>query len=318
MKGKLVLAILITMCFIVNFSANARNIEVSKTIKTDNEHFKVWVGEIIIDCQYDDDLAVEIDVPDSPHRDIYPQGSEEVTFEFYLDWEILNPRLLKEEEYYFEIVLKDGGSPDSSVINEESLTLEGTLFDKSGNLTSGEISFGREDFDRDDFFSEPETKKIRAEIRGIYYQSGEVIDDDDLWTVTRIDMGNEGPTKPTLTGDINNGGEGSVEETYTFTAEGSTDPDGDGIDHYDFDFHDGTVESVYPVNGVATASHKWDEQGEKKVSVYAFDRFGAMSDGAEITFTLPKEKSKNVEKIGLNMIINKFPIFLEIFEKINF
>ncbi len=289
-----------------------------RNINLQNENFEVNVGEIIIDCQYDDDLAVEIDVPNSPYREINPQGSEQVTFRFYLDWQILNPRLLKEEEYYFEIVLKNGGGASSSVIDEQSLTIEGTLIDKTGTLYSEEISLGRNDFEKDEFFNEPKTKKIRAEIRGIYYQSESTIDDDDLWTVTNIDMENEKPTKPTLSGDIDDGGEGNYEKTYSFEAQGSTDPDGDGVDHYDFDFHDGTVDSVEPINGIAMASHKWSEQGTKRVTVYAYDRFGAMSEGTEISFTLPKEKSKNVDFMSMNKIFVNFPFFERILEKINF
>ena len=323
-KIKFVIVIVLGLLILTSISANAinlKNININgEKIQTVDDDVEVYVGVINVDCQYDDDLAIDIDVPESPHRDINPQNSEKINFKFYLDWHIRNQQGFNfEEKWYFEIVIKDGSSPDSSVIDRKTLTVNDGLFGPEktdGKLYSKEISIDREDFEKDDFFNEPETKKFRAEIRGAYYHnSGNTdIDDDDLWTVTRIDLGNEDPSKPTLTGDINDGGKGSFETTYHFTASGSTDPDGDQITKYDFDFHDGTVDQVYPSGGVATASHKWADQGEKKVTVYARDRFGGMSDGAEIAFTLPIEKN-TIEQNSKDSL-EKFTCLTRLLEKL--
>lgn len=320
----IIIVFLISTLFFISISANALNL---KNVNIENDGIEtltsgteVYVGIINVYCEEDDDLAVEINIEESPYRKINPQGSEEVMFKFYLDWHIINQQVLNfDEKWYFEIVIKEGGSPDSPVIDTKTLTVSDSLFgpQEDGTLYSKEISLKRISFEKDDFFNEPETKSFRAEIRGAYYhdKGDTTIDDDDSWTVTRIDLENERPTIPTLTGDIDNGGQGSVETTYSFTASGSNDPDGDEIIYYDFDFHDGTVDSISPSGGSATASHKWSEKGEKTVTVYAVERFGRISEGAELVFTLPKTKSFTNTRLVEILKIN-FPQLNELFKKL--
>ena len=324
MKNKIIILVILATLLMVSTTANAislknNNLTTPTTETLTDDDVNIDAGDMTIDC-YWDEIACEIDVPDSPYREINPQGSEKVTINFYADWHIKNQKLGSNEKWYFKLTLKKGNSPDSPVLSTVDITIDDTLGGVGGPSQSGgtlyvdSVELGRLDFDKDGFFNEPETLKYRAELYCEYYRGGlfsepTLMDDADLWTVARIDLANERPSKPTLSSnDISEGGSGSIDDTYSFTASGSVDPDGDSI-KYSFDFHDGTV--IDSVSG--SASHKWDDdQGEHSLSVYAVDRFGRLSDGATMTFTLPRAKSllqSHLEQYPMLARLLNYPVF---------
>jgi len=330
MNKKILIIAVLSMILIGSITANSikiNNEDAEVYIEqSENEIIEIDVGDIVVDCQYDSDFAVEINTPYSLHRNINPQETEQITFKFYLNWEIKNPQLYEFEKYYFEIVLKNGGSPDSPQIDKKSRTIEGTLTDISGTLYSGEIQMGRNNFDRDkndndedNEYKEPEKRKIRAVLRGIYYRgmNDEIeVDNDSSWVVTGIDLLNEGPDSPTIlySEDIRNEGKGNLENEYTFYAKGATDPDGDDISYYNFDFHDGTIDTVYNNGDNYSASHTWESEGIKTVTVRAYDRFYKMGEGIEMKFTLPR--SKDISLINNYKILSRFPALSYLLDKI--
>jgi len=324
MKSKIIILVIFSMLLIGSVSVDAASIKNTSSKTPDvnlitTDEVTIDVGDMTIDC-YWDGIACEIDVPDSPHREINPQGSEKVTINFYADWHIKNQKLGSNEKWYFKLTLKKGNSPDSPVLSTVDITVDDTLggiggpSQSDGTLYVDSVELGRLNFDKDGFFNEPGTLKYRAELYCEYYRGGlfsepTLMDDADLWTVARIDLANERPSKPTLSSnDISEGGSGSIDNTYSFTATGSIDPDGDSI-KYSFDFHDGTV--VDSVSG--SVSHKWnDDSGGHSVSVYAVDRFGRLSDGTTMTFTLPRAKSllqTNLEQYPALARLLNYPAF---------
>jgi hypothetical protein len=293
------MVVILSMLLISSATISAMNVKTydngpPEALSLANEEIDILMGEIYVDCDYDDDLAVDIEMEDSPYQMINPQNSEIVTLNFYIKWHIRDQQMLNfAEKWEFELTLRNGNSPSDPVLDTNKKVVWDGLFgpgEYDGNLFVEGVSLDRTDFDKDGFFNKPELRKFRLEARGAYYHDtgSKVIDDDDLWSVIRIDLDNQDPTKPTLTSDdISDGGKGNMDNTYTFTASGSTDPDGDSIS-YVFAFHDGTVIT----DSSGTESHKYDgEQGEYSVSAYAVDRFGAQSDGVHWTFTLTKSKS---------------------------
>lgn len=325
MKEKIIIiAILITLVSgSLSVNAVSLNQNVKPTVKTENtDADEIYVGKITINCDLDNDDAVQIVVEDSPYREINPQGTERAAFKFYLDWEILNPKLTAEEQYYFEIKLRDGNGPDDPVICTNSYTCEGTLTDASGRLYSDEISFGRYDFEKDSLLSKPDFRKIRAELRGKYYQWGNLIDADPdsdtgnnpFETVTRFELDNQPPTIPTLSSnDIQNGGTVKFGVSYTFTASSSTDPDGDSMLEYHFDFHDGTTNVIpYSEQGVS-ASHTWDGTDTTiGVTLTAYDRFGAQSP--YVVWGL-KTQARSTSKLFCLDIIVRYPFLFQLLKQ---
>ena len=300
-KNNFVILAILLMLIVTSISANAINISSSKKnqtlIETNDDIVYVYAGNMLIDCN-DDHNECDIDCPESPHRDINPHSSETAKIQFHVDWKIINQNTLKNEKWYFKLILKEGIGPDSPVICTSDIEIDDTYGgiggpdDSDGEFYTDIVELSRNNFDKHAILGKPETLNYRAELyceyyRGDLFSDPSLRDDMLLWTVTRIDLANEGPSIPTLTSDdIINGGTGDIDKTYNFKASGSVDPDGDPFT-YLFDFHDGTV--IENVDGIA--SHKWEEQGNKKVSVMALDRFSGGSWAAEMTFTLPRFKT---------------------------
>lgn len=320
MKNKIVTILFLSMLLTVSASAGAisiNNMKISESNIVKADEFTFDVGDMTIDC-YWDEIACEIGIPESPHHEINPQDTDVATINFFCDWSIVNQKASKNEKWYFRLVIKKGGGPNAPIVRDVDITVHDTLLgvggpsQSEGTLSVEPIELGRGDFDKDSFHNVPETLRYRAELECEYYRGGiasdpDLLSEEDLWTVCRIDLANERPSTPMLTSDdISEGGTGDIDDMYSFTASGSTDPDGDSI-IYTFDFHDGTL--VDSVSG--TASHKWeDEKGDHRVSVYAVDRFGRGSDGATMHFTLPRTKPSYYNILGqypmLSRLLNNY------------
>ncbi len=107
------------------------------------------------------------------------------------------------------------------------------------------------------------------------------------------------------------------EHTYTTIA---IDLDQDDL-YYQFDWGDGEISNWIGPFGpgeIATATHKWNEQGEYNVSVQAKDDpngDGDLSDGIEsgwsepLPVTMPRAKTYSSKLLLLQYIISKFPVF---------
>lgn len=292
--------ILITGSFLTGAASvklNMRNI-----LTMDNDEIEIYTGKMIIDCEWDS-IACEIDVVDSPYEKLDIKNQDEVVIRFYADWEIKNEKTAYEEKWFFEIVLKNGFSPDDEVIDTKNVMIEDTPFipdNQNGTLYFDGLSLGRDDFEGDVFLQKPEIKNFRIELRCEYYRGSwidndlELLSEEDLWTVARIDLSNDKPTKPRLYGDIGEGETGDIDKTYSFTAESSVDPDGDMI-KYVFFWNDNTLDetSYMESGGAGTESHRWEDgSGPHKVLVYAVDRFGAVSPSVELNFVLPRSHSR--------------------------
>ena len=284
----------------------------------DNDEVEIYAGKMIIDCEWDY-IACEINVVDSPYEKLEIKNQDKVTIKFYADWEIKNEKTTDKEKWFYEITLKNGLSPYDEIIDTKNITIEDTPLipdNQNGTIYFDGFSLGRDDFDSDSFLQKPEIRNFRIELRCKYYRGSwisgelELLSEADLWTVARIDLANEGPTIPFLHGDIGEGETGDIDKTYSFTAESSVDPDGDLI-KYVFFWNDGTMdETPYMESGnIGIKSHQWtDEIGPHKVSVYAQDRFGAISSTAELNFNLPRKYNK-MEKIVPPIFKQQFLLF---------
>jgi len=324
MKTKIVIIAVLSTLVIGSIYAGAININTQKTAEDDAvkaEQTVMEIADLIIDSKNTEatidlkDLVLDLTIPD--HETIMP-------VELKFNCKIENEKLLNTETWVFIVEMRKypaGAFLINEEITKEDTVIEGYPWEKTISTTV--------DFSRDypwerrgatDVFEQRYSLRVRCEYYDDGVKPGEQSPDDHASEyknpVVILDNHNP-PTKPTLTGDIENGETGSIDETYTFTAYGSTDPEGDEVDHYDFDFHDGTVETVFPdEEGKVTASHKWPEykEGENRVSVYSFDSFGFMSDGAELIFTLPKEKS--LVKNKLSLIMEKFPFLATLLDNL--
>jgi len=320
MKGKkfvIFIIILILMLLTSNFttsSVSTKNNNKENEIKINNDEVQIYVGKMIIDCEWDS-IACDIDIVDNPYDIIDIDSASTATIIFYADWEIINEKASSKEKWEFKITLKNGNTPNDEIIDTVEKTIEDTPIipdNQNGTIYFGYVELTRNDFESKPFSNEPDVEKFRAELECYYYEgswiTGELEEKSDksLWTVGRIGLENDKPSTPSVTGDIEDGGTGNIGETYSFTAKSSADPDGDLI-RYSFDWHDGVVdESGYMESGGSVKmSHTWnDDAGAHSVSVYAFDRFGAMSPGTTISFTLPR--SNHYKSIFLQRILSSF------------
>jgi hypothetical protein len=130
-----------------------------------------------------------------------------------------------------------------------------------------------------------------------YHTSGDTIDTINttyavknirliLATLVELSEGsqNNPPVKPVLTGP----GSGVINQAYDLSIV-ATEPDGDDI-YYFIDWGDGQVDEwVGPFNTGATAviTHQWTEEGNYTIQSKAKDIFGAESDWATLTITMP-------------------------------
>lgn len=320
MKGKKIvilitifIAIMLTSTSTVGLSINKTN-EQKKSIQTSDDPIEIYVGKMTIDCGWDS-MACDIDVVDYPYEKLNIDSETTAAIVFYADWEIKNEKTTSKEKWFFNMTLRDGGPPDSEIIDNKKITIDDTFGvsdNQNGTIHFSEVYLTRDDFEKHYFQQKPDVRSFRATLECIYYEGswvgGELEErsQKDLWTIGRIDLNNEGPSAPELSGDIGEGETGDISKTYTFTAKGSYDPDGDKI-KYVFSWHDGLPSDETDFmdgGGTGQKSHKWnDEAGLHEVSVYAKDRFGALSPSTKISFTLPR--AKFIKSIIHRMIISK-------------
>jgi len=98
---------------------------------------------------------------------------------------------------------------------------------------------------------------------------------------------NRPPNKPTIEGQKN----GASGEEYIYTAE-TSDPDGDNIEYYLFDWGDGNNTGWQSNSSV---SHIWTKNGIYEIKVRAKDEHGAESEWGTLKVAMPKTKSnKNI------------------------
>lgn len=301
---KIILLIIVVSALITSSSSNAVRIrsDQGSILTKSNDEIEIYIGKMTIDCEWDY-IACEIDVVESPYKKLEIKNQDKAVIKFYTDWEIKNEKTTYKEKWFYQIILKNGFSPDDEIIDTKDITIDDTPLisdNQNGTLYFDGLSLGRDDFEREPFLQKPEIKNFRIELRCEYYRGSwidgdlELLSEKDLWTVARIDLSNDKPAKPRLYGDIGEGETGDIDKTYSFTAESSVDPDGDLI-KYVFFWNDGTSdETPYMKSGSAgVKSHRWDDDfGPHQVLVYAEDRFGAVSPTAELNFNLPRTHSR--------------------------
>lgn len=113
---------------------------------------------------------------------------------------------------------------------------------------------------------------------------------------------NRPPDRPEISGRKT--GEYGVEYTYTANA---TDPDGDTIEYYLFDWGDG-VSTGWQIN--SSASHAWNTKGNFDVKVKAKDEHGLESEWGKLQVSMPKIKIYN----RLNQFFDNHPFLLYVFQ----
>ncbi len=307
MKGKnivVLMTILITVLSTFSVVAIGRSINNAasqeKSIQRLGDPIEIYIGKMTIDCRWDS-IACNIDIVDYPYEKLNIDSKTTATIVFYANWEIQNETTDK-EKWFFNMTLRDGSVPDSEIIDNRQKTIDDTLGvsdNQNGIIYFKEIQLTRDDFEKHYFLPKPDVRSFRITLECVYYKGSwiggelERRSDKDIWTVARIDLSNGNPSAPELSGDIGEGETGDISKTYTFTAKGSYDPDGDKI-KYVFNWRDGLPSDETDFvegGGTGQKSHKWnDEMGAHEVSVYAKDRFGAISPSTKISFTLPKSR----------------------------
>ncbi|MFX0126078.1 MAG: PKD domain-containing protein, partial [Candidatus Hodarchaeota archaeon] len=101
----------------------------------------------------------------------------------------------------------------------------------------------------------------------------------------------QAPSPPAIVGETN--GKPGTLYPYTFT---SIDPDGDQVSYY-IEWGDGDITdwTAFQASGPPgySRSHAWDEQGRYTIEAKAKDIHGAVSDWAELTVTMPRNRIVN-------------------------
>jgi len=305
MKGKKIVVIVVVLILtltmissiVLGFSIKNSNKSESSMTKS-GDPIEIYIGKMTIDCEWDS-IACHIDIVDYPYEKLNIDSKTTATIVFYANWEIKNEKTSK-EKWFFNMTLRDGSIPDSEIIDNKQKVVEDTFGvsdNQDGVIYFKEIYLTRDDFEKHYFHQKPDVRSFRMTLECIYYEGSwlggelEKTSDKDLWTIGRIDLNNDKPSAPQLSGDIGEGEKGDISKTYTFTAKSSIDPDGDKI-KYVFNWHDGSPSDETDFmgsGGTGQKSHKWNDQmGLHEVSVYAKDRFGAISPSTKITFTLPR------------------------------
>jgi hypothetical protein len=117
---------------------------------------------------------------------------------------------------------------------------------------------------------------------------------------------NKSPYKPTITGQVKI--RPNREYEYKFV---SMDPEGDDIE-YCIDWGDNSSEVIigpYPSGAEATAKHAWSEEGSYIIKAKARDVYGAESDWATLTVSMPKNKMNYVLNSLLGRLLNYLSFF---------
>jgi len=121
------------------------------------------------------------------------------------------------------------------------------------------------------------------------------------------------PLAPTITGKVN--GKPAKEYEYKFM---STDPEGNNI-NYCIDWGDNSSEIIigpYLSGDDASATHVWSEKGNYAIKAKARDVYGAESEWATLTVSMPKDKGINlIFTEFLQKLFQHFPFFEKILDQ---
>jgi hypothetical protein len=125
---------------------------------------------------------------------------------------------------------------------------------------------------------------------------GNANSDGILLKVSSFD--NNRPDKPEIDGPTS----GKPDNEYTFTATG-TDPDGDTISAYMWDWGDGNFSEWLETN---EATYTWTSEDKFDVKVMTMDENGGESDWSDpFEFSTPKNSRQNIIYQLINIIIEK-------------
>ncbi|MCJ7571985.1 MAG: PQQ-binding-like beta-propeller repeat protein [Candidatus Thermoplasmatota archaeon] len=121
-------------------------------------------------------------------------------------------------------------------------------------------------------------------------------------------FGNQPPEQPTITGQKS--GKAGVEYEYKFI---STDPEGDNIEYCIYWGDNAGVFWIgpYPSGIEASANYTWSEKGDYTIKAKAKDVYGAESDWATLTVSMPKSKAINAP-LFFQELFQRFPFFEKI------
>ena len=124
----------------------------------------------------------------------------------------------------------------------------------------------------------------------------------DFWLI-KIDVENQPPVAPSISGKIN--GAAGTSYPYTFT---TTDPDDDNVSYY-IEWGDGSITDWTALQASGPPgygeSHIWSEKDTYTIRAKAKDTYGAESEWGTLVVTMPKNKPFNFN----------FPLFSWLFEQ---
>lgn len=267
-----------------------------------------------------------------PYEKITLNNQDEKTIRYKIYWSVVQDGwdILTEQ---FEFILKVSSwedqknsdrEPDRVTLTEEKI-VEDFLFDdkKEGDLYV-DINLDRSNFegipDQDNEYLQ---EKFRIDLNCTYYQNKNKPSEkysDELYTYAVIEINNNEPSKPTVDSDISNGGTISVGESYSFTASGSTDQNGDDIRYHFFWGEGPSDKSEFMQQGPEsseTKSHIWTVKNDDvKLTIVAQDIYGKYGDYWEINFAVPKLKAYKKE-ICLPMVLKLAKFFPQLTSLIN-
>lgn len=148
-------------------------------------------------------------------------------------------------------------------------------------------------------------------VAGFIHVNSEV-DVDEAMTATKITLReaiqylstlNIPPNTPAITGETN----GVTQTSYTYVMQ-TTDPDWDDVQYF-IDWGDNTNSGwigPYNIGQIASANHSWSSKGTYDLKVKAKDQYGAESDWATLTVTMPYSYNKLIPQF-FEVLFQRFP-----------
>ena len=189
--------------------------------------------------------------------------------------------------------------------------------DPEGHYVFYYVDWG--DGTHDDWFGPyPSGQEVKADhawnTEGEYEITAKAKDErgnEGKWSyVYPIRIGDEPPSAPDIVGP--SGGTAGRPHTYTFT---STDPEDDQVS-YHIKWGDGTETDWTPFRPSGdsfSVSHTWDKKGTYNIEAKAKDTYGAESNVAILTVTMPRAKTLNTPFLDfLRNHPNLFPIIRQL------